>query len=53
MRSPMLCECGACRDSAAARRRRESAAILALLLVGCVSIMAAVAMRGACEWGCR
>lgn len=53
MRAPMLCDCGACMDSARARRRRESMAMLALLLVGGVCLIAGVAMRSACEWGCR
>ena len=53
MRAPMLCECDACRDVVRARRQRESAVMLALLLVGGACIVAAVALRGACEWGCR
>lgn len=53
MRAPLVCDCDACRDIARARRRRESAVMLALLLAGCACILAAVALRGACEWGCR
>lgn len=48
-----ICDCESCRTIAAARRRRESLVALAWGLVGCVCVWGAIALRSACEWGCR